>query len=319
MSKKVNWIIADQNITVNYDGQTHILSREDPNAPKLILALKERRYDDVPKLVSAAKRIEAMSNGKFTVKDGQIWVDGVVVPSVLGRKIEEFAHEGLPYEPLVLFAKNLQTNPSYRATQHLYEFLEKNNHPITENGCFIAYKRVRSDFRDIHSGTMDNSPGKIIEMPRNQVNEDPNQTCSYGLHVANWDYAHNHFGGSGDIMLEVEVHPADVVAIPVDYNQSKMRTCKYKVIGTVEVELSTPLRVVNPPTSSYVYEVEEVEEEPECDNCGVTLDDPMSVVCSDCEEEEDDEDEEESSSEDEEDESFDEEETDEYPWEDEVK
>lgn len=299
MSKKVNWIIADQNITVNYDGQTHMLSRQDPNAGKLIQALKEKRFDDIPKLVSAAKRIETMSKGKFTVKDGQIWVEGTVVPHVLGRKIEEFANEGLPYEPLILFAKNLQANPSFRATQHLYEFLEKNNHPITENGNFIAYKKVRSNFKDIHSGTFDNSPGQVLEMPRNQVNEDPDQTCSYGLHVANWDYAHNHFGSSNDIMLEVEVDPRDVVAIPVDYNQSKMRVCKYKVLGVVEQELSTPLRVTNPSTVLTETEGDDWEEEEEEEE---DYDDESSSE----EEDYDDDDEEESEEED-------------YPWDSEIE
>jgi hypothetical protein len=77
------------------------------------------------------------------------------------------------------------------------------------------------------------------------VDEDPNNTCSYGLHVANWDYAYNNYGGKSDIMLEVEVDPADVVAIPVDYNQSKMRVCKYKVINVVSQESSFPLRNTN--------------------------------------------------------------------------
>ncbi len=307
MSKKVNWIIADQNITVNYDGQTHILSREDANAPKLIAALKAKDYDAVPLLVSAAKRIETMSSGKFTVKDGEIWVDGQVVPTVLGRKIEDFANEGLPYEPLVLFAKNLLTNPSFRATQHLYQFLEKNNHPITENGCFIAYKKVRHDFKDIHSGTFDNSPGQVLEMPRNQVNEDPNQTCSYGLHVANFSYASGF--GSGH-MLEVEVHPADVVAIPVDYDQAKMRVCKYKVIGVVEQELSTPLRVVNPvplaaPVAEAEFEIVEEDEEYECPECGNFVE-SEDDLCEDCLDADEDLDDEESSSSEEEDEDEDE-------------
>lgn len=245
MIKKVNWLITDQNVVVNYDGQTHTLPRTHRCSEKLILALKEKRYDDIPSLVSAARRLEKDSNGKFSIRDGEVLVDGVVAPKALGRKIEDFANEGLPYDALIKFAKNLQKNPSFRATNELFQFLEKNNHPITENGFFIAYKKVRPDFKDIHSGTFDNSPGTTVSMPRNQVNEDPHQTCSYGLHVANWDYAANHFGSSTDTMLEVEVDPSDVVAVPVDYNQSKMRVCKYKVLGVVTEELSTPLRVTN--------------------------------------------------------------------------
>lgn len=247
MSKKVKWCITDQNITVNFDGQTHIVARTDALAERLIKALKENRDNDIPNLVSAAKRIEDFSKGTFVVRDGQILVNGQPAPSALGNKILKFSNEGLPYQPLVRFAENLQKNPSFRAVNELFQFLDKNDHPLTENGCFIAYKRVRHDFKDIYTGTMDNSVGTMVEMPRNKVNEDPNETCSYGLHVANWHYAHTIYSQAArDVMLEVEVNPADVVAVPVDYNQSKMRVCKYKVLGVVDKEHSSSgLRVTS--------------------------------------------------------------------------
>lgn len=248
MSKRINWLITDHNITVNYEGQTHIVPRTDPLADTLIDAVKTNKLDEIPNLVSAAKRVENFGKGVFEVRDGSIFVDGVEVSTVLGTKILRFADEGLPVEPLIKFAKNLQKNPSFRAVNELYQFLEKNDHPITENGSFIAYKRVQHNFLDIHSGTFDNSPGKVVEMSRNQVDEDSARTCSAGLHVANWDYAHNHFSHApNDVMLEVEVNPADVVAIPTDYNQSKMRVCRYKVLGVVDHEHSSDvqLRIVN--------------------------------------------------------------------------
>lgn len=82
-------------------------------------------------------------------------------------------------------------------------------------------------------------------MPRNQVNEDSSQTCSYGLHVANFEYATNFY--SDGVMLECEVNPADVVSIPTDYNQSKMRVCRYKVLGIVDQKHSEDLslRITN--------------------------------------------------------------------------
>jgi len=257
---RVNWIKTDQNITVNYNGETHILSLTDSLAPKLLEALRNREYDKIPALVSKAKQIEASSGGKFVVRDNQIFVDNVAAPAALGKKILQFCDEGLPHEPLVEFARNLQKNPSFRSVQQLFSFLEKNDHPITDNGCFIAYKKVRSDFKDVHSGTFDNSVGQVVEMPRNQVNEDPNQTCSAGLHVANFDYASNFYAGG--VMLEVEVNPADVVAVPTDYNESKMRVCRYKVLSVVEQEVSTPLRVTKPaPVVTHCDEDCDCEEE----------------------------------------------------------
>jgi hypothetical protein len=223
MSKKLACAITENNITVNFDNQTHIMSRTDPLADKLIQALREGRKDDIPGLISAAKRIERYGQGDFVVRDGQIFVNGQPVHEVLSRKILKFQAEGLPHQPLVKFAANLQKNPSFRAVNELFQFLEKNDHPITDDGNFIAYKKVREDFKDVHTGTFDNSPGQVVEMPRNQVNENSAETCSHGLHAANYAYASSFY--SGGLMLELEINPADVVSIPVDYDQAKMRVC----------------------------------------------------------------------------------------------
>lgn len=46
-----------------------------------------------------------------------------------------------------------------------------------------------------------------------------------------YTYALNHYGSSsGTKIVKVKVHPKDVVSIPVDYNNAKMRTCGYEVI-----------------------------------------------------------------------------------------
>jgi hypothetical protein len=284
-SGKINgWTITDQNVVVSYDGETHIVKRSDSLADRLIKALKEGRQRDIPGLVSAAARIETFSKGAFQVKDGRVMINGVAAPEVLSNKIVRFSNDGLPFQPLLKFAAKLQENPSFRAVNELYQFLEKNDHPITETGNFIAYKRVRSNFKDIHSGTFDNSVGRLVEVPRNQVDEDSSRTCSYGLHVANWNYAHTQFAShdsNSDIMLEVEVSPSDVVAIPSDYNQSKMRCCRYKVLGivTTPFDPATSLRVVDQESFDRDQEVE--EEVDSCSQCGADVYDG-GELCTEC-------------------------------------
>lgn len=247
---KPSYIITDNNITVNYNGETHIVSRKDSLAEQLLNAIRSGQEDQIPDLVSAAKKIVDYGQGDFEVKNHHVLIDGQPVHDVLSNKILDFQSQGLPHKPLVNFARNLMKNPSHRAVNELFLFLEANNHPLTEDGNFIAYKRVRPDFKDIHSGTMDNSVGNVVEMPRNQVDEDCNRTCSTGLHVANWDYSYNNFGSKSDTMLEVEVNPEHVVAVPTDYNNAKMRVCKYKVLGVVQNphDNNTHLRNVNPVT-----------------------------------------------------------------------
>jgi len=91
-----------------------------------------------------------------------------------------------------------------------------------------VYKKVRDSWYDSHTGkTYLNKPGATISMPREKVDADRRNTCSRGLHVAAWDYAQ---GFRGTRLLLVKVNPRDVVAVPPDYNEQKMRVCKYLVL-----------------------------------------------------------------------------------------
>ena len=150
----------------------------------------------------------------------------------MSRRMVQMLQEGFSIEPLVNFMDNLMQNPSHRSVNELYGFLEKNNLPITPDGHFLAYKRVRDNYFDVHSGTMDNSVGKIVEMPRNEVDDNANNTCSSGLHFCSQEYLTS-FGGDRTVI--VKINPRDVVSIPNDYNNSKGRACRYEVIGEVGV------------------------------------------------------------------------------------
>ncbi len=284
---KVAWIKTPNSLIVNYGGETHNVLKTDSGYEKILQAIKENKLEEIPGLVSLAKRVEKSSKGIFKVQNNQVVVNNVVVPPLLGERILDHEREGLPFEPLVKFAENLNLNPSYRSVQQLFKFLELNKHPVTDDGCFIAYKKVREDFKDVHSGTFDNSVGNVVEMPRNNVNEDPNQTCSYGLHVANWDYARNFSNG---LMIQVKVNPADVVAVPVDYNSAKMRVCKYVVMAVVENPsdaLYIDTSISDDLESSETEENEDENSDSSCNSCG----DPCSACEDEFDEKEDDEDE----------------------------
>ena len=132
---------------------------------------------------------------------------------------------------ILKFVDKVYENPSYRAVNELYKFLRAANIRFDEEGDVICYKKVRKDFKDCHTGKIDNSPGKVVEVPRNQVNEDSNVTCSYGLHVCSASYL-SCFGG--ERTLVVKVHPRDFVAIPNDYNNAKARVSRYEVLREVD-------------------------------------------------------------------------------------
>ena len=280
-------LITNRSITISFDGDTKTVMKESPLYEKLLLALREERWDDIPGLLTPETAVSHMSHGDMRVENGQVFVkaaDGdFEVPSGLNSTILFYIENSLPFEPLVKFAINLSQNPSYRSVQQLFSFLEKNNFTITEDGKFIAYKSIRNDFKDVHSGKYDNSIGNVVSMPRNQVNEDPEQTCSYGLHVANYDYAHNIY--AGPVTVFVEVNPKDVVAVPVDYNNAKMRVCEYKVLGLSKGEIKDPIyRDVNPEDrdTEIDLDVDNVDVDDECGTCGETVDPNWNNYCPNC-------------------------------------
>jgi len=277
---KISYLITDNNITVNYDGETHIVQRTDALSDRLIKALKDNKLGEIPKLISTAKRIETFSKGAFVVKDGRVMINGVAAPEFLSNKIVKFSNEGLPFQPLLKFAEKLLQNPSFLAVNELYQFLVKNDHPITQNGDLIGFKKVRADFTDFYTGTVDNHPGETPEMPRNQVDENANSHCSHGYHVGNWRYCHDFHSGKG-IMLEVEVNPADVVSVPNDLHE-KIRVCKYTVLGVIanpHDEANANLRVVD--REQFDQDLEE-DVAGVCNECGADVYDDNDL-CEECE------------------------------------
>jgi hypothetical protein len=130
-------------------------------------------------------------------------------------------------------------NPSRRAVNELYAFLEHKSMPLTPDGNFIAYKGVRDDYTDWHSGKFSNNIGDVNEMPRNSVCDDANVGCSSGFHAGSYEYAQG-YGNGGHLMI-VEIDPSDVVSVPLDCDCQKLRTTKYKVIAHSEKKLEKPL------------------------------------------------------------------------------
>lgn len=201
-------------------------------------AVARLREDDIEGLEALLKPLAQVreylsENGRVEITGNEVYFDGQIVESYVANRILVHFREGNPVEPLINFMVNLNANPSYRARQELLGFLEYGDLPITPDGCFLAYKKVGrgGDYLDSYSRTIDNSVGQVIDMPRSQVQDDPNITCSYGLHFCSIEYCRV-FGG--DHLMVLKINPRDVVSIPTDYNNTKGRCCRYEVVGELE-------------------------------------------------------------------------------------
>lgn len=226
-------------ISIMLDGSMKPIDTAHRNYEAIKTALKEKNWDVIPSLVNIVEQIqEAIDNssvesGTVVVKNGEVFWNDMAVHNTLTDRIINMSAEGFDIGHMIKFLENLMENPSFRAVNELYGFLEAGSIPITENGTFLAYKKIRADWKDIHSGTFDNSIGTVCKMPRNMVDENSEQTCSAGLHVCSYNYLPNFGSSTGDRVVICEINPRDVVAIPKDYNDTKMRCCEYKVIGEV--------------------------------------------------------------------------------------
>jgi hypothetical protein len=267
----VNYHVLNNSIVVSFNGEHHSIAKDDSRYSTVLNAIRTNQLDDIPNLVNTSKHLSGI-NG-VEVRAGLVYLNGKPVSDAISEKIIRFKTDNLPFDYLIKFAEKLELNPSFNSKQMLYKFLEHNGHPITKNGNFIAYRGVTVDFKDVHTRKFDNSVGSVCEMKRELVDDNPNNTCSHGLHVACHDYAK----GFGSKTIEVEVDPRDVVCVPTDYNGTKMRVCKFKVVNVCNNIRNEEIY------DDYSDEVDESWDEQSYNDCGVTRDIDGNDCESDCE------------------------------------
>jgi len=230
-------------ITVVLDGERHSINAGNGLFSKALEAYKVNDWDAFISCVNPTIRLKSLyaSYEGIEVKDGNLYVFDEPVHSTLATRVLSFLEAGLDCVHLFKFILKLNLNPSKRAVDELYTFLEHRALPITDNGNFLAYKAVREDYSDKYTGKFINTIDAVLEMPRNKVDDDKNVGCSYGFHAGTVEYAKDFMGREGHLMMIVEINPADVVSIPTDCQFQKLRTCKYKVVGEYEIDLTDPL------------------------------------------------------------------------------
>lgn len=266
------FVLTDQVLSVFIDGQLHSVDRTVPNWERIKEALSDPDTDpaDLINLMSpihAVAKATQDTGGKIVVQNGYVYYNGSPIVSALASRLLDVVGEGLNVDSWIKFAENIFANPEDFSRTELYTWLEKSDLPITEDGCFLAYKRVQGNYMDIHSGTIRNRPGDSVVFPngRDAVDKDRYRTCSVGLHFCSKDYL-PHFGdtSNGDRTVVLKINPADVVSIPKDYGNTKGRCWKYEVIS----------EVVDAPTRTWAPVVETADVfEPVEDEVGIQTDD----------------------------------------------
>lgn len=203
--------------------------------------------DEVWDIVNKADRLIsdfAKLSDNVEYRHGSILFDGDVVDNSLTRHILRMIDDGDEnYTNFVAFLENLATNPSKISRLQLFRWLDGRDFTITDDGCFLGYKGINRDGLSVHGGgayvdgvwvdgRVPNKKGTVITLPRSQVDNNRAVGCSTGLHVGTWDYASKF----AQTTLLVKVNPRDVVSVPSDSNDQKLRVCRYVVVGDEQEE-----------------------------------------------------------------------------------
>lgn len=239
-------IISDNTVTAFIGGDLRTVDSSHPHFDELKskLRLGALEADIVPLLdLAAALR------GLLLYEDDMIKVgyDGLFyndrpIHNYLAQRIIEMAKAKMPIAPWIAFLKRLQDNPDPEIRDHLFEWMEQAKMPITPDGYFLAYKKVRDDYTSYYDdGQTRNEIGSTIFLPREQCDPDRFRTCSSGLHFCSFQYLPLYQGSQGRVVV-LKINPADVVAFPTDYS-SKGRAWRYTVVDEVpedQVEFAFP-------------------------------------------------------------------------------
>ena len=236
-----NLVVRDgqANITVFVDGQMYVADETHPNFEAIkaaVLSGDESVTDLFDAGRTIVKRFEKLSRS-VSIKGDKVFFDGVEQNNALTEHLVRAVNDGVEdFQPLVNFYEKIEANQNEHSREHLYRWLNR-RFTITPEGNIIGYRGLREDYTSVHAGPgiingeevnghLDNSIGNVVELPRDQVTFDPAVGCAFGLHVGTYDYAS---GWSQGRVVEVEVDPRDVVSVPTDCGDAKMRVCRYTV------------------------------------------------------------------------------------------
>jgi len=256
-------LVQGDSITVVIGNKPHTITKTHVSYVALRDAIKAKDWAAVNELVDPVKRILNYGSGNISIKGSEFFWKGLLWDNSLSRRMLAMLSEGFDIEPMANFMENLMQNPSHGSVERLYHFLENSNLPITSEGHFLCYKKVSYEYFDMHSSTVCSKPASllsdeergaypimgaglrnevtvsiingetVVSVDRNRVDDNHDAHCSDGLHVCSESYLKS-FGG--DVILICRVNPRDVVTVTRDYSDSKVRTCKYTVVGELGVD-----------------------------------------------------------------------------------
>lgn len=226
-------------ISVVIDGTPFNVAKDAINYNELFAALSAGAdVERIRKLASPIAALRTLANNEGleiteNAETGELQVsyEGKPLRGVIASRILDLFRAEKGFEIYRKFVAKALTNRDPDAVDQLFRFMEANRLSLHPDGDVLAFKAVKSNYYDHHSGKVLYALGTTVEMPREKCDSNPNRSCSTGLHVGGDSYVKTQYSGSK--MLIIKINPADFVAVPYDYNNAKARVCKLFVYAEI--------------------------------------------------------------------------------------
>lgn len=229
------FIISNDGVTVVIGTKSYDVDASNANYQALKDALRSQDWHKVSDTIDLATAIRTWANGAVQVTESEVFYNGKPLSNGLTNHILNMIRDGFDVTPLTNFLRKLMENPSFNSREQLYRFVDSNKITIHPDGDLILYKNVKrnadGNLVDVRTSVFSNNVGDKPSVDRPTVDDNPNNTCSFGLHVCSLRYLPSYLG---DATVLVKVNPKNVVSVPTDYQDSKMRVSTYEVIGLHE-------------------------------------------------------------------------------------
>lgn len=233
-----DFIITPDAVTLTLNDCTEVATKDHKDFKTIRSMVIDGAFESAMQLMNVSVSVANWGQGALQIQDGVVKYSGMELTGKLVDRIINMMKNG--DEDFKRFAKFLtlaMEQPSYKTRARIMDFAAHDKLDIDDQGHLVAFKNVRDDYYDKHSGTFRNMVGDTPSMRRSDVNDDHDVTCSAGLHVCSPTYLRDCWGTSGRTM-RVTVDPRDIVSVPKDYEDSKARVCKYLVVEDVTASIN---------------------------------------------------------------------------------
>ena len=124
---------TDGFLTIVADGVQHTVLASNPMFASAVSAFQSKDWDALMLVIDPTRKFNNLyaKYEQIEVKDGSVFVSGDVVRSIVADRIINFLADGIDCLPIFKFITRLHLNPSKRAVDELYTFLEHKHLPLT--------------------------------------------------------------------------------------------------------------------------------------------------------------------------------------------